>query len=76
VQGNTAKMPLHQFDYLFAIGTIFAALDAWNIGEQLVQALSLEVYKVLTRLVLQVPMMSPTRGRRRSHPSRLPTSKP
>ena len=26
-------MPLHQFDYLFAIGTIFAALDAWNIGE-------------------------------------------
>ncbi|KAK4185638.1 putative phosphate-repressible phosphate permease [Podospora australis] len=25
-------MPLHQFDYLFAIGTIFAALDAWNIG--------------------------------------------
>ncbi|KAK0724645.1 phosphate transporter [Lasiosphaeris hirsuta] len=23
---------LHQFDYLFAIGTIFAALDAWNIG--------------------------------------------
>jgi sodium-dependent phosphate transporter len=26
------KMPLHQFDYLFAIGTIFAGLDAWNIG--------------------------------------------
>ena len=26
-------MPLHQYDYLFAIGTIFAALDAWNIGE-------------------------------------------
>ncbi|KAK3346962.1 phosphate transporter family-domain-containing protein [Lasiosphaeria hispida] len=25
-------MTLHQFDYLFAIGTIFAALDAWNIG--------------------------------------------
>ncbi|KAH8901688.1 phosphate transporter [Thozetella sp. PMI_491] len=25
-------MPLHQFDYLFAIGTIFAFLDAWNIG--------------------------------------------
>lgn len=25
-------MPLHQYDYLFAIGTIFAALDAWNIG--------------------------------------------
>ncbi|KAJ4291255.1 Na+/Pi symporter [Collariella sp. IMI 366227] len=23
---------LPQFDYLFAIGTIFAALDAWNIG--------------------------------------------
>lgn len=21
-----------QFDYLFAIGTIFAFLDAWNIG--------------------------------------------
>jgi sodium-dependent phosphate transporter len=26
-------MPLHQFDYLFAIGIIFAGLDAWNIGE-------------------------------------------
>lgn len=25
-------MALHQFDYLFAIGTIFAFLDAWNIG--------------------------------------------
>ena len=26
-------MALHQFDYIFAIGTIFAFLDAWNIGE-------------------------------------------
>lgn len=26
-------MPLNQFDYLLAIGTIFAGLDAWNIGE-------------------------------------------
>jgi phosphate/sulfate permease len=25
-------MALHQFDYLFALGTIFAFLDAWNIG--------------------------------------------
>lgn len=25
-------MPFHQWDYLFAIGTIFAALDAFNIG--------------------------------------------
>ncbi|KZV95716.1 putative Sodium:inorganic phosphate symporter [Exidia glandulosa HHB12029] len=25
-------MPLHQFDYIFAIGTIFAALDAFMIG--------------------------------------------
>ncbi|CAM1501214.1 Fc.00g103760.m01.CDS01 [Cosmosporella sp. VM-42] len=25
-------MPLHQFDYIMAIGTIFAFLDAWNIG--------------------------------------------
>lgn len=23
---------LHQYDYLFAVGTIFAFLDAWNIG--------------------------------------------
>lgn len=23
---------LHQFDYVFAIGLIFAALDAYNIG--------------------------------------------
>jgi len=26
-------MPLNQYDYLLAIGTIFAALDAWNIGK-------------------------------------------
>ncbi|KIW99453.1 uncharacterized protein Z518_11192 [Rhinocladiella mackenziei CBS 650.93] len=25
-------MYLHQFDYLFALGTMFAFLDAWNIG--------------------------------------------
>lgn len=25
-------MALHQYDYLFAVGTIFAFLDAWNIG--------------------------------------------
>ena len=25
-------MVFHQYDYLFAIGTIFAFLDAWNIG--------------------------------------------
>lgn len=25
-------MPLHQWDYIFAFGTIFAALDAYNIG--------------------------------------------
>lgn len=24
---------LPQFDYIFAIGTIFAFLDAWNIGK-------------------------------------------
>ena len=23
---------LHQYDYLFAVGTLFAFLDAWNIG--------------------------------------------
>ncbi|KAK4078007.1 hypothetical protein Purlil1_12158 [Purpureocillium lilacinum] len=25
-------MSLHQYDYLFAVGTIFAFIDAWNIG--------------------------------------------
>jgi sodium-dependent phosphate transporter len=25
-------MILHQFDYIFALGLIFAFLDAWNIG--------------------------------------------
>lgn len=25
-------MVMHQYDYIFAIGTIFAFLDAWNIG--------------------------------------------
>ncbi|BGP05655.1 hypothetical protein JCM10049v2_001461 [Rhodotorula toruloides] len=25
-------MPMHQYDYLFAIGTLFAILDAFNIG--------------------------------------------
>ena len=26
------SVPLHQFDYIFAIAMIFAFLDAWNIG--------------------------------------------
>lgn len=25
-------MVLHQYDYIFALGTIFSFLDAWNIG--------------------------------------------
>jgi hypothetical protein len=29
---SRSAMTLHQFDYLFVIGTIFAFLDAWNIG--------------------------------------------
>lgn len=28
-------MVLHQYDYIFAIGTIFSFLDAWNIGMSL-----------------------------------------
>lgn len=28
----TLIMVLHQYDYIFAIGTIFSFLDAWNIG--------------------------------------------
>jgi len=27
-----AKMYLHQYDYIFAIGTLFAMLDAYNNG--------------------------------------------
>lgn len=31
---RSVTMPaLPQFDYLFAIGTLFAFLDAWNIGK-------------------------------------------
>lgn len=30
-------MVLHQYDYIFAIGTIFSFLDAWNIGMTLPQ---------------------------------------
>jgi sodium-dependent phosphate transporter len=26
------NLPLHQFDYIFAIGILFAFLDAWSIG--------------------------------------------
>ncbi len=29
---SVRRMYLHQFDYIFAIGTMFAFLDAWNIG--------------------------------------------
>ena len=30
---QTVKMPkLHQYDYLFVIGLLFSALDAYNIG--------------------------------------------
>ena len=31
-------MQLSQYDYLFAIGTIFAFLDAWNIGALLARS--------------------------------------
>jgi hypothetical protein len=33
VSKSFSKMPLHQFDYLLVVGTIFAFLDAWNIGK-------------------------------------------
>jgi hypothetical protein len=33
-------MPLAQFNYLFAIGTLFAFLDAWNIGSSFLTLLS------------------------------------
>jgi sodium-dependent phosphate transporter len=26
------SLPLHQFDYIFALGILFAFLDAWSIG--------------------------------------------
>lgn len=29
---DIATMPLHQLDYIMALGTVFAFLDAWNIG--------------------------------------------
>lgn len=49
---------LHQWDYLFAFGTIFAALDAYNIG----QYSSLRFRRVLSliKILLKVPMMSLT----------------
>ena len=32
-ESSSLNMPtLHQYDYIFAIGTIFAILDAYNIG--------------------------------------------
>ena len=43
-------MVMHQFDYIFAIGTIFAFLDAWNIGALLLIGIPLpiEPWSVLT----------------------------
>lgn len=36
IPSSSVKMAyLHQFDYIFAFGLIFAFLDAWNIGEWL-----------------------------------------
>ncbi|KAI9147482.1 Phosphate-repressible phosphate permease pho-4 [Paramyrothecium foliicola] len=29
---KAANMVMHRYDYLFAVGTLFAFLDAWNIG--------------------------------------------
>jgi hypothetical protein len=62
---------LPQFDYLFAIGTLFAFLDAWNIGKRsppliLVTLLPQSrhdtpdlVYDMLSNTSLQVPTMWP-----------------
>jgi hypothetical protein len=46
----TIKMPaLPQFDYIFAIATLFAFLDAWNIGMyQLFHATSLHIASELS----------------------------
>lgn len=58
---------LHQYDYLFAIGTIFAFGDAWGIGQY--HSCPEFANPVLTAS-LQVPMMLPIRGQRLSRPDR------
>jgi hypothetical protein len=60
-------MQLSHYDYLFAIGTIFAFLDAWNIG--MFHTVSPFLMLTIDRAnILQVPTMSPTRGPPRSVP--------
>lgn len=61
---SNLKMALQHFDYILAIGTIFAFLDAWNIGEGYFSSR----FAGLLLTVFQVPTMSPTLG---PHPSRL-----
>jgi hypothetical protein len=39
-------MPFHKFDYLFAFGTIFATLDAYNIGANDVANVGLSLYPI------------------------------
>lgn len=65
-------MQLGQYDYLFAIGTIFAFLDAWNIGRYLqLSRPSIDRTPALkdnrsNSKSLQVPTMLPIRGPPRS----------
>lgn len=46
---QTDKMVLHQYDYIFAIGTLFAMLDAYNNGASEYSSVSL-LPSVLFRL--------------------------
>ena len=85
---RAVEMPaLPQFDYLFAIGTLFAFLDAWNIGMlspllmlvtllQATHETSCLLYDMFSDTSLQVPTMWPIRSQRPLLRARSPSSKP
>lgn len=51
-------MVLHQYDYIFAIGTIFAFLDAYNIGAFPLLSLRPVPYLCSTREILTAAVSS------------------
>jgi hypothetical protein len=65
MKDRCVNMPAHsQFANIFAIGTIFAFLDAWNIGPYTSHYFSHQIHPWEEHsLTIQVPMMPPTHSR-------------
>ena len=71
-------MPLSEYTYVFAIGTFFALLEAYNNGasKYLISLKNPEYCREGRSLTYRLQTMSRTRGRRACRLAPSPTAKP